>query len=216
MVRVGVASAGGARVASRAVKDFPDPPLGNAWWVDPPRLMVGGFPGHRTRALAEPQLGALLDCGLRTFIDLMEEEPHWGFLPYAGFIDDLGARRGIATQCLRFPIEDCEVPTDAQMREIEAAIVASLAEGRPAYVHCWGGRGRSGVVAGIYLIRHGRASARNVLAEIARLRRPLPGRSPETEEQADFIRRYAAMPVVGSIVAATTAPAPRERNPRRR
>jgi protein-tyrosine phosphatase len=78
------------------------------------------------------------------------------------------------------------------MKQILDEIDAQLAAGRPVYVHCWGGKGRTGTVIGCYLIRHHLATRDTVFDRIAWLRRDIrPYQiSPETEEQYEFVRSW--------------------------
>ena len=168
------------------------PPFRLAYWVDPPRLMAGCYPGHGDPRIAERQLGALLDCGIRCFLSLMEEEVRGPFLPYEPALEQIATRRGLAVECLRFQVEDHTAPSAEQMREIERSIAASVAAERPVYLHCWGGRGRTGAVVGVYLVRRALATAENFVEVIARLRAGAPGESPETEEQIEFVRSFLA------------------------
>jgi hypothetical protein len=177
---------GAAWMKERAV---PPPPLGMAYWVDPPRLMAGPYPGHADRSIAESQLAGLLDCGIRTFINLLEEDARWSFGPYESLLRELAQEE---CRFLRFEIEDHSAPLPAVMDEILTEIDASVAAGRPVYLHCWGGRGRTGVVVGAYLVRRGLATPDDFVEVIAALRMGAPGTSPETEEQIEFVRRYAS------------------------
>jgi protein-tyrosine phosphatase len=171
------------------------PPLGLAYWVDPPRLMAGPYPGHADRAIAERQLAGLLDCGIRTFVNLMEEEARWSFGPYEPLLRELAPEE---CHFLRFEIEDHSAPPPTVMDEILSSIEASFAAERPVYLHCWGGRGRTGVVVGSYLVRRGLATPDDFVEVIAALRRGVPGTSPESDEQIEFVRRYAhSAPVLG-------------------
>ena len=78
------------------------------------------------------------------------------------------------------------------MVEILDAIDDDLAVGHNVYVHCWGGVGRTGTVVGCWLIRHGYATAGDVLDVVSDLRIGDAGTggtrmSPETLEQIDFV-----------------------------
>ena len=168
------------------------PPFRLAYWVDPPRLMAGCYPGHGDPKIAVRQLGALLDCGIRCFMSLMEEDVRGPFLPYEPLLEQIAAKRGIQTECLRFEIEDHSAPSFEQMGEIERALARSIASGRPVYLHCWGGRGRTGTVAGVYLVRRGLATTESFTDVIAELRSGATGESPETEEQIEFVRSFLA------------------------
>ncbi len=177
---------------SPPARDVVPPPFRLAYWVDPPWLMAGCYPGHGDRRIAERQLGALLDCGIRCFLSLMEEDVRGLFSPYEPALEKLAEKRSVAVESLRFEIEDHSVPSCAQMREIERAIANSIAAKRPVYIHCWGGRGRTGIVAGVYLVRHGLATPENFADVIAQLRTRASGESPETEEQIGFVRSFLA------------------------
>jgi protein-tyrosine phosphatase len=72
------------------------------------------------------------------------------------------------------------------MRETLDALDAALAARRRVYVHCLGGRGRTGTVVACWLVRHGhRAEEALALVQERRGRR-----SPETAEQRRFVRRW--------------------------
>ena len=53
-------------------------PFDQAYWVIPDRLLAGYYPGTALIQDAHPQLSALLGCGIRHFINLMQtDETHW-------------------------------------------------------------------------------------------------------------------------------------------
>jgi hypothetical protein len=164
------------------------PPFRLAYWVDEPRFMAGCFPGHVDPRLADRQLSALLGAGLRTFVDLMDEDPRFGAAPYAPRLEALAAEGGAEVTVLRFEVSDNDVPSHVLLTRILDAIDAAIAAARPVYLHCWGGRGRAGTVVGAWLVRHGRATGENFVEVIARLRAGAPGTSPETDEQIAFVR----------------------------
>ncbi len=64
---------------------------------------------------------------------------------------------------------------------------------RYRYVHCWGGKGRTGTVIGCYLARHGHATGRNVIDMIKELRKDVKDHflaSPETNPQIDMVMSW--------------------------
>ena len=74
------------------------------------------------------------------------------------------------------------------------AIDSALGRGRNAYVHCWGGVGRTGTVVGCWLVRHGRTGD-GALAELGELWRSVEKIhhkpvSPETREQREYVRQW--------------------------
>jgi hypothetical protein len=48
-------------------------PLPNSYWVLPGRFLAGEYPAAYTAALTRRRLGALLEAGLDTFVDLTSE-----------------------------------------------------------------------------------------------------------------------------------------------
>lgn len=98
-------------------------------------------------------------------------------------------------ECLRIPIEDMEIPSVEIMKSILNTIDKATSERKPVYVHCWGGRGRTGTVAGCWLARHKRAAGAEILTLIHELRSNDPTRfqrSPETEKQRRMVGKWKA------------------------
>jgi hypothetical protein len=173
------------------------PPLLNSYWVVPGQLLAGEHPGDMDETAAIKRLGALVDAGVRTFIDLTEEDEineDAKLVPgYHRFLRSLIAERRSEITYVRMPVPDRGIPSVWTMRRILDLIDRSLADENPTYVHCWAGRGRTGTVVGCYLKRHAIATEENVIEQIHELRREMPtGRetSPHTPEQIRMVRHW--------------------------
>jgi len=168
-------------------------PFPRCYWVAP-GLMAGCYPGADDEEQAQEKLRGLLDTGIRHVISLMEpDEANWDgkpFVPYANQMTALADMMGVTVGFNRMPIEDMSIPSKAHMTRILDLIDRNMQNDQPVYVHCWGGRGRTGTVAGCYLARHGYASGQKVLDLIQNLRQGTEDQhkaSPETQEQVNMV-----------------------------
>ncbi|MFP6901840.1 MAG: ADP-ribosylglycohydrolase family protein, partial [Opitutales bacterium] len=133
------------------------------WWIEEDKVLGGPFPGEKDGETARARLQRLLDFGVRVFVDLMEDgESHWRtgdlFLPYESTLLDLAAERDIQVERQQFFIEDVSVPKSAKhMDFVLHSIRQAVDQSRLAYVHCLGGHGRTGTVAGCWLLERGLA-----------------------------------------------------------
>jgi hypothetical protein len=172
-------------------------PFERSYWVVPGKLLAGCYPGAKRYDEAGKKLAALLDVAIRCVVNLMEEqEMDWSGDGFEGYQEDIGIlakERGLQIECLRLPIQDVSVPTRAQMKTILDRIDDAVGEAKPAYVHCWGGRGRTGTVVGCYLARHDIATGDETLSIVQQLRKHDPTAhqpSPETERQRQMVRAW--------------------------
>ncbi len=140
----------------------------------------------------------LLDAGVSCVVNLMEsdETDHAGgkFVAYEEKLQALALLRGREVACRRFPIVDQSTPTISQMEEILDFIDAALSRNEVLYFHCWGGRGRTGTVAGCHFVRHGEALGEAVFSLLASRTshgRQIFGRLPERDCQRDFVRNWS-------------------------
>ena len=175
----------------------PATPFPRSYWVIPGKLLAGYYPGDKDPTEEDCKLRGLIDVGIRQVIDLMEEHEtdHGGnpFEWYHSRLKMLAAGRGVKVGYARIPIRDESVPEPEVMKLILSTIDAAIAQEEPVYVHCWGGRGRTGTVVGCYLIEQGLATPDNVFEKIALLRANEPTAhvpSPDTGEQREFVRSW--------------------------
>jgi protein-tyrosine phosphatase len=113
--------------------------------IEPGRLIAGRHPCAWGPENALREVRELATAGVTLFLDLTQD----GELePYSSLI-------GPPARYVNRPIPDFSVPTRDGLVETLDEIDAELGAGGVVYVHCWAGCGRTGVVVGSWLVRHG-------------------------------------------------------------
>ncbi|MEZ4339346.1 MAG: dual specificity protein phosphatase family protein [Sandaracinaceae bacterium] len=165
-------------------------PLPDSYWAAE-RLLAGPHPllGASERADQRARVRRLLDAGIRTVIDLRTpvEPPS-----VRSLLDKLASEDAV---WIGVPILDGASPTEAQMVAILDAIDAARARDRGVYVHCQGGRGRTGTVIACWWIRHRHFDAERAFEELMRRREGLANGarpSPETAPQRRLVSSWTA------------------------
>jgi protein-tyrosine phosphatase len=159
-----------------------DRPHENCYWLEPGRLLAGEYPGHWDEETARQRLRNLLAAEITFFLDLTTPED--GLERYEPLLREEARAMGKDVVYRAMPLRDMSVPdTREPMRAILDLIDAALADGHRVYFHCWGGIGRTGTVAGCYLVRHG-SSGPAALVRLAEHWRTVAkrGRYPETPQ----------------------------------
>jgi len=170
----------------------PKRPISESYWVEPGRLLAGEYPGRYTTESTRQRIDALLEAGFDAFIDLTKPNET---IPYFRILLEESKYYGVEVIHHSFPIGDFGLPTPETMMSILDTIDAALQNGRKIYLHCWGGIGRTGTTVGCYLVRRGK-SGEEALRQLAEWWQTVPKsqvhqRSPETQEQVQFIRNWA-------------------------
>jgi hypothetical protein len=164
-------------------------PLANSYWVRPGRLLAGEYPTGRElphNMAGRARIAQLLAAGISCIVDLTEE----GECPaYAQLLPQTVAH-------LRRTIPDTEVPQHPSlMRGIQDDLALALAGGKNVYVHCRAGIGRTGTVAGCFLVEQG-LEGEEALRELNVLWTQQCARAaswpevPQTAEQASYVRLW--------------------------
>jgi ADP-ribosylglycohydrolase len=158
------------------------------------------YPAHLYREQdTRAKLAVLANAGVQRVVDLTTPddglEPYTGHLP---LVRTSGAPWSPAIE--HFPIADTRVPRSmVAFDQLVHTLARDVAAGIPIAVHCWGGVGRTGMVAAALLVRFG-WPVHEALTEVNRLWRATPKvardhhrtrTAPETEEQCAFVEQWA-------------------------
>ena len=164
------------------------------YWVLSKRLLAGKYPGVKDGQETRQRLGWLLDQGITFFVDLTEEG-EGGKEPYEFILMEEAAARGVTAIRHHKPIRDFGIPTEEEMTQTLDALDVALAAGHRVYVHCAGGIGRTGMVIGCYLVRHGIGiSGQHAMDHLAHLRKGTADgwqQSPETPAQRKMVLSWS-------------------------
>jgi protein-tyrosine phosphatase len=163
-------------------------PIDDSYWVIPGRFRAGAYPGAIQEDEARRKLRWLLDQGTNYLLDLTVAGEA-GLKSYVHVLHEEATRISMLATYKRLPIQDLSKPSKEKMVEILDTIDSALLEGKNIYLHCFGGKGRTGTVVGCYLVRHGTPGGK-ALERIQEFRREIPGKheqSPETEGQRKMV-----------------------------
>jgi len=109
-------------------------------------FLAGPYPGAEDPETTSRRLRSFARHGVTLFVDLTH--PADPLEPYEHLLERGAAR-------VAHPIVDLGTTTIPRMVRILDDVDAAIDGGGSAYVHCWGGIGRTGTVVGCWLMRHG-------------------------------------------------------------
>lgn len=158
----------------------------SSYWVLPGRLLAGAHPGFTSASQAPEAVQALTGAGVEVFLDLTQTGEA---IDYEPFLRGPAVGSQPPRDYRRLGFRDMSVPTPQQMVVALDLVDSALAVGRAAYVHCLGGLGRTGMVVGCHLVRHG-LDGEDALDRIVELRQQAADAfsvSPVTDAQRRFV-----------------------------
>ena len=168
----------------------PDAPFSDSYWVKPGQFAAGRYPASQYfEEETRRKLLKLIKAGFTSYFDLTLP----GEMPgYDSLLQEEAGWYDIEVNYQRFPIREGKTPDLETMITILDALDQRLAKGNKVYLHCLGGIGRTGMVVGCFLVRHGTAP-QQVLAKISGLREHTLNkwqRSPDSDEQARMMLNW--------------------------
>jgi hypothetical protein len=102
-------------------------------------LLAGEHPGAKFRGDCIVRIDALLDSGVRQFVNLTDFLEGPG--PYVPILREGAWSRELEIAYYRFAIPDFGVPSAALMRSALDAIYGAIDARETIYLHCWGASG---------------------------------------------------------------------------
>lgn len=148
-------------------------------WLAPGRLLAGCSPALGTPGGTPQRVRTLLQAGIDTFFNLTLPNEHTDYLPVLNAeVRSLGVPPA-AVQ--RFPLTADDLDIVHTLQRLLDALDEALNQQHRVFLHCWSGFGRTGVVGGCYLVRHGN-TPQQALAWIDELRRGM--QAPPIEDPA--------------------------------
>lgn len=171
-------------------------------WLVPGRVMLGRYPGSGRGQRVDAVVDALRTAGVTTFVCLQSELPPQdsGAANPPGFENYHAAAvnfDGPAPSFVHFGIPDREPAGDLDsLRSLVADLAARvLKNGECLFIHCWGGKGRTGLVAACLLgLLYESLGAEEALDRVQAYAetRTKSIVSPETDPQRDQVRAFFA------------------------
>lgn len=137
--------------------------------IEANRLVAGRHPCALGAEEAASAVGDILELGVTLFLDLTQE----------GELERYDHLVPANVRYVRRPIRDFSIPSPEDLATTLDVLDSELEAGGLVYVHCWAGCGRTGVVVGSWLVRHG-LDPREALERVAKER---GAGCPQTLEQ---------------------------------
>jgi predicted protein tyrosine phosphatase len=179
------------------IDEVTETPFDRSYWVDHEHLLAGCYPGDIDPEMARKKIIYLLRYGVRHVISLMEEgerDRYYNeFAPYEDILKKAAEELKVEVTWNRHPIKDFGIAPAEAIKKILDEIDAKIGEGKRVYIHCWGGIGRTGMIAGCYLVRHGYADGDSVIGKIKELRANISNcfiASPESAMQKEVVKNW--------------------------
>jgi Cyclin-dependent kinase inhibitor 3 (CDKN3) len=140
----------------------------NSYWVIPGLFLVGPHLGSREHERARAKIEILRRLDVQQIVNLcLEHECSSQGSPLVPYLAHLPN----TIRLKQFPLGDGDAPSRSQMSELLDYLDECLWSGAPIYLHCRGGKCRTGMVVACFLVRHALAHGEAAIEMNERFRR---------------------------------------------
>ncbi|EGG23295.1 hypothetical protein DFA_05427 [Cavenderia fasciculata] len=126
-------------------------------WILKGRVLTGEYPGNADDNIHSKILSSLLDSGINIFVCLQLESELKAFRAYQQDVLEMAKQKGIGNiEFINFPMEDGGAAESiTELADFIDLLLSKLEQdsNNRIYMHCWAGRGRSGLIASCLLGR---------------------------------------------------------------
>lgn len=116
----------------------------NSNWLLKNKILIGGLPRDKKA------FDQIKETGITVFINLMRNTEYQSVKKKPSF-DYRDKKNQKGAEYYNYQITDMKTLSDKKMIDIAEKALGFLKEGKKVYIHCLGGHGRTGVVAGLIL-----------------------------------------------------------------
>ncbi|QTA85788.1 protein-tyrosine phosphatase family protein [Desulfonema magnum] len=138
------------------MKKQQDVPLYDSYWVIPGKVLAGEYPPQSMKK-CRAMLRCLLENSITFFMNFTEKGEK-RLKSYETLLHEEADALRVSVEHHRIPIQDFKTAEPEKIRQIINLIDSALAKGHKVYIHCFAGVGRTGMIAGCYLVQHGLSS----------------------------------------------------------
>jgi hypothetical protein len=130
-------------------------PTESSNWVIKDYVLCGEYPGNKDDSSHMTTLMTYSYVGITTFVCLQQERELRHFRPYIEDYNGICSKLAgipVNTSLLNFPIEDgCAADDDTSLLHFVHDLISRIECGEKIYIHCWAGRGRTGIIVACLL-----------------------------------------------------------------
>jgi len=131
-------------------------PTNGSNWVIQGMVLCGENPSSKDNDTHLSNLMAHVNVGITIYVCLQQKGELENFRPYINDYAELATKLSVSgpvdARVIHFPIVDgFSAPDDTKLLEFVKELISLIQKGEKLYIHCWAGRGRTGIIVACLL-----------------------------------------------------------------